>query len=112
VKPAALITRLNPHDKTLPKPAFELSEAKLDPAKAAARKKPAPRVRAKRAVAKPGKPAAKKEVAKRWVPKSKLAGARAGGKSEGKKPAQSAVVAHSGGPKPSPAISKQSPGSN
>src|SRR6185312_4808131 len=41
VKPAALITRINPHDKALPKPAFELSETRLDPVKAAAaRKKP------------------------------------------------------------------------
>lgn len=112
VKPAALITRINPHDKTLPKPAFELSETKLDPAKVAARKKPTPRVRLKRASAKTAKAAAKKEVAKRWVPKNKPAAAHAGGKSGWKKPAQSAVVAHSGGPKPSPAISKQSTGSN
>jgi cell division protein FtsQ len=113
VKPAALITRINPHDKTLPKPAFELSETKLDPGKvAAAKKKPAPRVRVKRAVARTAKPAAKKEVAKHWVPKNKPAAAHASGKSGWKKPPQSAVVAHSGGPKPSPAISKQGMGSN
>jgi cell division protein FtsQ len=112
VKPAALITRINPHDKTLPKPAFELSETKVDPAKAAAKKKPAPRVRVKRAVAKTAKAAAKKEVAKHWAPKNKAAAAHGGGKSGWKKPAQSAVVAHSGGPKPSPAISKQGTGSN
>ena len=29
VKPAALITRINPHDRTLPKPAFELTDKKL-----------------------------------------------------------------------------------
>lgn len=112
VKPAALITRISPHDKTVPKPAFELSETKLDPAKAAVRKKPAPKVRVKRAIAKTSKPAAKKEVAKRWVPKNKPAAAHASGKSGWKKPPQSAVVAHSGGPKPSPAISKQGTGSN
>jgi cell division protein FtsQ len=113
VKPAALITRINPHDKTLPKPAFELSETKLDPGKvAAAKKKPAPRVRVKRAVARTAKPAAKKEVAKHWVPKNKPAAAHASGKSGWKKPPQSALVAHSGGPKPSPAISKQGMGSN
>jgi len=111
VKPAALITRISPHDKTVPKPAFELSETKLDPAKAAVRNKPAPRVRVKRAIAK-SKPAAKKEVAKRWMPKNKPAAAHASGKSGWKKPPQSAVVAHSGGPKPSPAISKQGTGSN
>lgn len=113
VKPAALITRINPHDKTLPKPAFELSETKLDPGKvAAAKKKPAPRVRVKRAVARTAKPAAKKEVAKHWVPKNKPAAAHASGKSGWKKPPPSAFVAHSGGPKPSPAISKQGMGSN
>lgn len=112
VKPAALITRISPHDKTVPKPAFELSETKLDPAKAAVRKKPAPKVRVKRAIAKTSKPAGKKEVAKRWVPKNKPAAAHASGKSGWKKPPQSAVVAHSGGPKPSPAISKQGTGSN
>jgi cell division protein FtsQ len=97
----------------LPKPAFELSETKLDPGKvAAAKKKPAPRVRVKRAVARTAKPAAKKEVAKHWVPKNKPAAAHASGKSGWKKPPQSAVVAHSGGPKPSPAISKQGMGSN
>jgi len=113
VKPAALITRINPHDKTLPKPAFELSETRLDPVKtAAARKKPVSRVRVRRVVAKTAKPAAKKEVAKRWVPKNKPAAAHASGKSGWKKPPQSAVVAHSGGPKPSPAISKQGTGSN
>jgi cell division protein FtsQ len=52
VKPAALTTRLPaakltptgtaPHDRALPKPAFELTEKKLDPKSAAARK-PAPK---------------------------------------------------------------------
>jgi len=49
VKPAALITRVGPHDKALPKPAFELTEKKLDPAlakKSAAK----PRVRKTKAV--------------------------------------------------------------
>ena len=66
----------------------------------------------KRAVAKTAKPAAKKEVAKRWAPKTKAAAAHVSGKAGWKKPVQSAVVAHSGGPKPSPAISKQGTGSN
>src|SRR5579859_3502995 len=34
VKPAALITKINPHDKSIPKPAFELTEKKLDTASA------------------------------------------------------------------------------
>ena len=123
VKPAALITRLNPHDKTVPKPAFELSETRLDPGTAAARKKPQPKVRVKRAVVKTSRPTAKKEAGKHWVPKSKSSAGHTGSqakagsthgaaRSEGKKPAQSAVVAHSGGPKPSAAVAKQSTGSN
>src|SRR5580658_8705011 len=35
VKPAALVTRLVPHDRAVPKPAFELTEKKLDPKGAA-----------------------------------------------------------------------------
>src|SRR5579862_3450366 len=54
VKPAALITRVGPHgdgahDRALPKPVFELSEKKLNP-KAAAAKKP-PRARVKKVIA-------------------------------------------------------------
>src|SRR5947209_2630614 len=57
VKPAALITRINPHDKTLPKPAFELTEKKLDPKAAAAKKAPA-RTRARRTTVKGAAPRA------------------------------------------------------
>ena len=32
MKPAALITRMSPHDRALPKPAFELTEKKLESA--------------------------------------------------------------------------------
>ncbi|HEV3511585.1 MAG TPA: FtsQ-type POTRA domain-containing protein [Candidatus Sulfotelmatobacter sp.] len=104
VKPAALVTRLNPHDRTLPKPAFELTENKLDP-KAAASRKPAWKPRLKKASAKPARTAVrKKEVAKRPVaPKAKPAAVHARGQ---KKPPQSAVVAHSAIPKPSAAIAK------
>src|SRR6202050_5179493 len=35
VKPAALVTRMGPHDRAVPKPAFELTEKKLDPKAAA-----------------------------------------------------------------------------
>ena len=49
VKPAALVTRVGPHDRTLPKPVFELSERKLDP-KAAA-KKPVAKARVKKTAA-------------------------------------------------------------
>src|SRR5258708_38799434 len=47
VKPAALTTRMVPHGRTLPKPAFELTDKKLDP-KSAAAKKPAGGWKAKR----------------------------------------------------------------
>src|SRR6202162_1298738 len=52
VKPAALITRL-PNDRGLPKPAFELTEKKIDP------KTPASRTRKAGAETKPKRPAAK-----------------------------------------------------
>src|SRR5271166_3183671 len=49
VKPAALVTRLPPHDRGVPKPAFELMEKKLDP-KAAANgaKKPLAKTKVKK----------------------------------------------------------------
>jgi cell division protein FtsQ len=49
VKPAALVTRIGAHDRALPKPVFELSEKKLNP-KAAAAKKPA-KARVKKVIA-------------------------------------------------------------
>lgn len=104
VKPAALVARINPHDHTLPKPAFELTEKKLDP-KAVIAKKSAPKARVKKAYTKPVKTAAvKKEVGKRavGVPKPKPAAAH----TAQKRPAQSAIVAHSATPKPSAAIAK------
>src|ERR1051326_8405446 len=103
VKPAALVARINPHDRTLPRPAFELTEKKLDP-KAVVAKKSAPKAKLKKAYAKPVKTAAvKKEVGKRGVgpPKPKPAATHAP-----KKPAQAAIVAHSAIPKPSAAIAK------
>ena len=125
VKPAALITRINPHDKSIPKPAFELSEKKLDP-KAAASKKPV-KPKAKKAVekagtSKTGKPAPAKETAKHPVgppkvtvtahavppkPEVKKPDAK---KPETKKPAQAVAVNTS--PKPSAAVVKPSAGSN
>ncbi len=56
VKPAALVTRLAPHDRAVPKPAFELTEKKFDSkAAASGAKKTAARPRGKRAAAKTGK---------------------------------------------------------
>jgi cell division protein FtsQ len=108
VKPAALITRLSPHDKSLPKPAFELTEKKLDP-KAAAAKKPAARPKAKKTVAKAKAPSPKKVAAKAPAASSKAIAAatrRAPRKAEAKKAAPSAPV-HPAIPKPSAAIAKQ-----
>src|SRR5579863_6539057 len=97
VKPAALLTRVGPHDKPLPKPAFELTEKKLDPAAAA--KKPAAKARVKRVKA--GRAATKNAVAK----------ASASGRA-GRAAAQNLArtvppVATPAIPKPSPAIAKQ-----
>ncbi len=51
VKPAALVTRLPPHDRAVPKPAFELTEKKIDPkAAASGAKRPAPKNKIKKSV--------------------------------------------------------------
>jgi cell division protein FtsQ len=101
VKPAALLTRVGPNDKPLPKPAFELTEKKLDPTAAA--RKPA------------AKPRVKKVKASRAVSSKKAAGKAPGsnGASSGKSAAQNLArsappaSATPAIPKPSPAIAKQ-----
>jgi cell division protein FtsQ len=100
VKPAALTTRINP--KGIPKPAFELTEKKLD-SKPAVAKKPVPKPRVKHAVAKSVRPP-KREVAKHTPARARTPVAHA--KPAVKRPASSAVVAHSTIPKPSAAIAK------
>jgi cell division protein FtsQ len=94
VKPAALVTRLPPHDRAVPKPAFELTEKKLDPKSAAGGiKKPGPKPKVKKTEAKTGKAAAG------WKKKPATA-----------KPATSIAAKRSsvtsGGQKPSPAVAK------
>ncbi len=109
VKPAALITRLSPHDRTLPKPAFELTEKKLDP-KSAASKKPAARTRVKKAIAKVKGTASKKGVAKISASGAKAGAAKtalASQKPEARKPPKFASPVNVAGPKPSPAIAKR-----
>jgi len=116
VKPAALITRFGPHEKPLPKPAFELTEKKLDP-KSAAAKKPAARPRLKKAKATAGKGVAPKKTvgkASASAPKPGTATAHAAPhrpetRSEARKPVPAAPLAAAkpGIPKPSPAIAKQ-----
>jgi cell division protein FtsQ len=97
VKPAALITHIPSHDRAVPKPAFELTEKKLDPKAAAAGPKAPRRTRVKKAVSK-----AKATAGKKAVPKGKQPPA-ASSKPTAKSP---------GGPKPSPAVAKSqtSPG--
>ncbi len=114
VKPAALITRISPHDRALPKPAFELTQKKLGPVPA---KKPAPKARVRKVKA--GKGDARKIAAK--VP---AAGPAAGAtahvaahRPESKKQSMAsaaphssiskATIPHPAIPKPSPAIAKQ-----
>jgi cell division protein FtsQ len=124
VRPAALTTRLTPirltptsalpHDRTVPKPAFELTEKKLDP-KSAAAKKPAPKARVnktktghgssvKRVVAKSSASGTKAGVAKAGVAKA----AASSKKPDATKPVPSApsAAAHATTPKPSAAILK------
>jgi cell division protein FtsQ len=110
VKPAALITRMSPHDRTPPKPAFELTEKKLE---SAATKKPAAKAKVRRAKA--GKGASPKKVAAQ-TSRTKAAAATTHGawrKPEGRRPAQSAsATAHPAVPEstiPKPAIPKPSP---
>ena len=104
VKQAALITHINPHDRTLPKPAFELTDKKLE---SASGKKPAPKAKVKKTKA--VHPGSTKKVAAK--PPASKSGAvhKAPQKAEGKKPPQSApsTAAHPSIPKPSAAIAKQ-----
>ena len=104
VRPAALITRIDPHDRTVPKPAFELTEKKLNP-KAAVPKKPVQHAKAKKAVVKT------KEATRHPASRTKAAAHSIAPKNDAKKigakkpPSASAVAAN---PKPSPGIAKQS----
>jgi hypothetical protein len=95
---AALVTHGDPRDRSIPKPVFELSDKKLDPKPAAARKRRS-RLRGKRAFARRVKSTPKKEVRKHWSPPPKADAKKA------------AVVANTI-PKPSPAVPKPSAGSN
>jgi len=98
VKPAALITHIPPHERAVPKPAFELTEEKLNPkAAAGVTKRPPrpPRTRLKKIAAKRKTTAS----AKKAVP-------------NGKQPLASSAMraakspTGSGGQKPSPAVAK------
>jgi cell division protein FtsQ len=124
VKPAALITRLPPHDRAVPKPAFELTDKELNPkAASGGSKKAAVRTKGKKAPARVGKagasarkmatpvaPATRQNVTakKTTFPSAKDVEVRpvSGGKrvAPSSKPAAKTPV--SGGQKPSPAIAR------
>jgi cell division protein FtsQ len=97
VKPAALISRVGPHERPVPKPVFELSEKKLDPNAAAKKLGAKSRARAKASVK---KAAARKLARKRGALVAKATAP---------KPARSVVSKPAGAAtaKPSPAIVRQ-----
>jgi len=97
VKPAALITRMVPHDRAVPKPAFELSEKKLKPDTTV---KPAVRKAAKK---RPAKPA---PVAKNSAPLAHRAGRPLDSRRDGGATKPSSAKSVTAGRKPSPAIAK------
>jgi cell division protein FtsQ len=110
VKQAALVTRVGRNERPLPKPAFELTEKKLDP-KAAAAKKPAARTKTKKTAAKTGKAAPAKKVAATTsgAKSAPAAGHAAAQKPQAKRPSATASAAI---PKPSAAIAKQQANAN
>jgi cell division protein FtsQ len=108
VKPAALMTRMGPHDRAVPKPAFELTQKKLDSASA---KKPALKPRVRRTKTGRG------ETSKKFAAKAPTSGPKAAAtpahvaahKPETKKQPAPTAAAHPSIPKPSAAIAKQQP---
>jgi hypothetical protein len=108
-QPTLVRTSTLPHDSAVPKPAFELTEKKLDP-KAAAAKKPAAKAKVKKTTAKAKGPAPKKTQAKAQSgPKANSAKTAASQKTEAKKPVKTVSMPAASGtiPKPSAAIAKQ-----
>jgi cell division protein FtsQ len=129
VKPAALLTRMGPHDRPVPKPAFELTPKKLDPKTAASgTKKAAAKAKVKKTAAKAGRATAS---AKKAAPTGKAGTSAAAKNTAAKKtslPAGHDTAARqaadgkkasslspkpiakspgsSGGQKPSPAVAK------
>src|SRR5215469_4873164 len=110
VKPAALITKINRHDKTIPKPAFELTEKKLDPMSVAA-KKAAARPKAKKSLVKPAKSTpGKKEAAQYGTTTLQPRSTAVHGVPQNSAAKKSASVAANTSPKPSAAVAKPLPG--
>jgi hypothetical protein len=111
VKPAALITRIGPHDRTVPKPAFELNEKKLDANSEAAKKTATPAKLKTKTVrgANSRNPTSQKKTAKAAARPKTNAGLvhTSAHNPETKKQSVPTASAHPAIPKPSPAISKQ-----
>jgi cell division protein FtsQ len=111
VKPAALTARINPRDPSVPKPAFELTEKKLEPK--AAPKKPGPKLKAKKSAPAPAKGlAARREEIKHPASAVKPAAVRGPQRAQAKKPQPAASVARNSIPKPSAAIAKPAAGTS
>ena len=109
VKQAALVTRVGPNERPLPRPAFELTEKKLDP-KAATAKKPAAKTKTKKAAAKTVKPVPEKKVA--ITTSSAKSGAAVAHTAQKPKPKKPSATANAAIPKPSAAIAKQQANAN
>jgi len=119
VKPAALITRLVPRDKMVPKPAFELPESKLNPKpSASAPSQPVPKTKIRKTSfrkvkVRPFKRAAAPGKVAPRPPASKIHSGAGPAVTALQKPAQTkpaiARPAANGIPKPSPAIARQQP---
>ncbi len=107
VKPAALITRVGPYERAVPKPAFELTEKKLDP-KAAAAKKPAVKPKVKKTVAKGKAPAGAGAGARKAASTAKAGPSAAANQKPASAPAPKPTITikSTGGQKPSPAVAK------
>jgi len=87
VKPAALVTRLPPHGRAIPKPAFELTEKKLDPkAAAGGAKKVVPKAKVKKTAAKVRTTAGKKKAVSTGKTGTSVAPKKSFGSSAGQKP--------------------------
>ncbi|MFZ0951810.1 MAG: FtsQ-type POTRA domain-containing protein [Candidatus Sulfotelmatobacter sp.] len=131
VKPAALVTRLSPHDlsphdRTVPKPAFELTEKKLDPKVGVTGIKKAGKTKVNRTVARTEKTLSTKRMTparkpRASTPTKNAAASKAGAPAGPEHTARRAVAtkpapansprpmtksSSKGGQKPSPAIAK------
>ena|SRR5712672_732724 len=87
VKPVALLTRIGPHDRAIPKPAFELTAKKIDPKAAGGTKKTAVRTKPRKTSKSRKLTASAKKAASTGKPAAKK-------------------FSGSGGQKPSPAVAK------